>query len=46
MDSIFDDVNWQENLDIELEKGIESMKNEKLYTADEVKAEFKNEFGI
>ena len=33
-------------LDAELMKGIESMKSGKTYTADEVDAELKKEFGI
>lgn len=33
-------------LDIELMKGVESLKSGKTYTADEVDAELKREFGI
>ena len=36
----------REQLDAELMKGIESMKSGKTYTADEVDAELKREFGI
>lgn len=36
----------REQLDAELMKGIESMKSGKTYTADEVDAELKKEFGI
>lgn len=33
-------------LNAELAKGIESMKNGKVFTADEVDAEFQEEFGV
>lgn len=36
----------RKQLDVELMKGIESMKSGKTYTADEVDAELKKEFGI
>lgn len=36
----------REQLDAELLKGVESMKSGKTYTADEVDAELKREFGI
>ena len=36
----------REQLDAELMKGVESMKSGKTYTADEVDAELKREFGI
>ena len=36
----------REQLDAELLKGVESMKSGKIYTADEVDAELKREFGI
>ena len=36
----------RENLDVELLKGIESLKSGKAYTADEVDAELAREFGI
>ena len=36
----------REQLDAELMKGIESMKSGRVYTADEVDAELKREFGI
>ena len=36
----------REQLDAELTKGIESMKSGKTYTANEVAAELKREFGI
>ncbi len=33
-------------LDVELLKGVKSLKSEKTYTADEIDAELKKEFGI
>lgn len=36
----------REQLDAELQKGMDSMKSGKTYTADEVDAEFAREFGI
>lgn len=36
----------QVELDAELLKGIKSLKSEKTYTADEIDAELKKEFGI
>ena len=36
----------REQLDAELMKGVESIKSGKTYTADEVDAELKREFGI
>ncbi len=36
----------REQLDAELMKGVESMKSGKTYTADEVDAKLKREFGI
>lgn len=36
----------REQLDAELQKGVDSMKSGKTYTADEVDAEFAREFGI
>lgn len=36
----------QEELDAELRKGIESIKEGKTFTADEVDQELKKEFGI
>ena len=36
----------QAGLDVELLKGVKSLKSEKTYTADEIDAELKKEFGI
>lgn len=36
----------QTELDAELLKGVKSLKSEKTYTADEIDAELKKEFGI
>lgn len=36
----------REQLDAELQKGMDSMKSGKTYTADEVDAELRREFGI
>ena len=36
----------REELDAELEKGWESMQNERLYSAEEVDSELAEEFGI
>lgn len=35
----------REELDAELQKGLDSMKNERTYTADEIDAMFAEEFG-
>lgn len=35
-----------EQLDAELQKGLDSMRNERLYSADEIDAMFAEEFGI
>ena len=36
----------REQLDAELQKGLDSMKNERLYSPDEIDAMFAEEFGI
>ena len=36
----------KEELDIELQKGIDSLKDEKIYSADEIDAELSDEFDI
>lgn len=36
----------REEIDVELKKGLDSMKNERLYSPDEIDAMFAEEFGI